>query len=250
MKNSFVIFSCVLALLACDNRQGSGSGSWSGFGQGTKVEGPIVEEILTLETFDALNLQGPFPVRITQGPEQKVTARGHANIIAKLATEVKNREWQVDLQSGNYGNYELTVDITVPLMRAIELDGAGSITMEGFNRWENFAVEIDGVGSLMILGSRGQMGRVVIDMKGTGSFEVPDDQALLADFLDVDLDGVGSLNAYGIETKSAQVNLDGVGSVNIYATEDLKIDLDGVGSVNYRGNPKLTRDINGFGESE
>jgi hypothetical protein len=65
--------------------------------------------------------------------------------------------------------------------------------------------------------------------------------------LDIDLNGMGSVNALGIKARKAVVDLDGMGSVNLNVSDELDVQLDGMGSVNYTGDPKVTSDIDGMG---
>ena len=75
-------------------------------------------------------MEGADDVFISYGPEQKVEVSGHSNIISRIKTEVHNGIWDMELENGNYGRYELTYYITLPTIEKITYSGSGNIRVD------------------------------------------------------------------------------------------------------------------------
>jgi Putative auto-transporter adhesin, head GIN domain len=68
-----------------------------------------------------------------------------------------------------------------------------------------------------------------------------------ADVLDLNLSGVGSFQGEAFKTKRATVRNSGVGSAVVNVSEQLDADLSGVGSIEYVGSPQVQRSGRGLG---
>ena len=62
------------------------------------------------------------------------------------------------------------------------------------------------------------------------------------------IDGIGSLEAFGLVVKEAKATVDGVGSIEISCSDKLDAEVSGMGSVKYRGNPAVSKQIDGLGK--
>lgn len=69
------------------------------------------------------------------------------------------------------------------------------------------------------------------------------------DRLEVEMDGVGEADLRDLEAKEAHVDVDGVGSVICNVTESLDARVDGMGNIKYYGDPPQVREsVDGFGK--
>ncbi|MFS8117048.1 MAG: GIN domain-containing protein [Microcoleus sp.] len=68
-----------------------------------------------------------------------------------------------------------------------------------------------------------------------------------ADVLDLTLSGVGSYQGEAFQTKQATVRNSGVGSAVVNVSEQLEADLSGVGSIEYVGSPQVQKSGRGLG---
>jgi hypothetical protein len=68
-----------------------------------------------------------------------------------------------------------------------------------------------------------------------------------SDALDLSLSGVGSFQGEAFQTKQATVRNSGVGSAVVNVSEQLDTDLSGVGSIEYVGSPQVRRSGRGLG---
>jgi hypothetical protein len=69
-----------------------------------------------------------------------------------------------------------------------------------------------------------------------------------ADVLDLTLSGVGSFKGEELKTKQATVRNSGVGSAVVNVSDQLDADLSGVGSVEYVGSPQVRKSGRGLGD--
>jgi hypothetical protein len=69
-----------------------------------------------------------------------------------------------------------------------------------------------------------------------------------ADSLDLSLEGVGGYQGEGFKTKQATVRSEGVGGAVLNVSDQLDISVSGIGTVEYIGSPKVQKSGNGLGQ--
>jgi len=167
-------------------------------------QGSITTETLYLQEFSGIAAAGADNVFISYGPEQKVEVTGHPNIISRIQTDVNNGIWQMELERGTYGKYELTYYITLPSIDKISYSGSGNVSV-------NSSMETDYL-ELSLLGS--------CNFKGF---------SMSADYCQVDISGSGNCEISAM--KSLDVSIDGSGSVFYKGTPSIKDHISGSGRV-------------------
>lgn len=148
--------------------------------------GTIASEILSLQDFSKINMDGVDDVIITYGSEQKVEVTGHPNIISRIQTEVSDDTWHMGLERGNYGHYELTYYLTLPLLEKVSYDGSGNVTISG--PMEEDYLEVYLMGSCSFYGFSLHAESCQVDITGSGNCEIT-----AGGSLDVSIDGSGSV---------------------------------------------------------
>lgn len=115
------------------------------------------------------------------------------------------------------------VDAVLPEVKDFVLDVAGAVDGEiQFGSLEALDVEIDGAGSLELLGRCGKA--------------------------EVTVNGAGSIDAETLICTEAEVTINGAGSCKIHVTDTLDAEVNGVGSVRYFGKPQtVNRAVDGLG---
>ena len=172
----------------------------------TRIEGngAITTNILQVDDFDKISLEGADDVIISYGPVQEVRVTGHSNIISKIQTEVSNGTWFMELERGTYGSYELTYNITVPGLEEVSNIGSGNVTVSD-------PISVDHM-KVYLLGSGGFYGFPLsastcqVDISGSGNCEVT-----VNNDLDVVIEGSGSVYYKG--SPSIDVDINGSGRV-------------------------------------
>lgn len=167
--------------------------------------GPVVTKSLQLDDFTGINLVGVDDVFISYGSELSVLAEGHENIIDRIKTDVHNNTWDIELEEGNYRNYELTYYLVLPQLVKVSNTGTGNVVIEDFQKQESLSVSILGTGSF--LGFPMEVNTCEIEITGTGNCEVTVDS-----LLEVSIDGTG--NVYYKGNPQVDADIVGTGSVS------------------------------------
>jgi hypothetical protein len=173
----------------------------------TSIEGfgTITTKTLQVDEFTGIRMEGVDNVFITYGAEQKVTVTGHPNIISRIKTDVSNNTWNIELERGTYGHYELTYYLTLPRIERIYNCGTGDVVINDFISQDELAVKIVGTGNF--LGFPLAAKNCSIDISGTGDCEVT-----VEDRLDVNIDGSGHVYYNG--NPIIHENISGSGTVS------------------------------------
>jgi len=166
--------------------------------------GTITTETLDLHDFSGISLEGSDNVFIAYGPEQKVVVTGHPNIISRIQTDVYSGTWNVELEHGNYGRYELTYYITLPFIEEVSNTGSGMVSITDPMETEHLDIYLTGSGGFSGFALSAQSCQVNIN--GSGNCEVS-----TALRLDVSITGSGSVFYKG--TPSIKDHISGSGRV-------------------------------------
>ncbi len=84
-----------------------------------------------------------------------------------------------------------------------------------------------------------------VTLSGVGNFYLT---GPFQDYLEIELNGVGNVEAYDLPVYNANVDINGTGNVEVRAKDLLEVDIDGLGNVYYQGHPEIHADVNGLGE--
>lgn len=166
--------------------------------------GTITTKTLQVDDFTSINIEGVDDVIITYGTEQEVTVTGHPNIIGRIKTKVSNKTWNIELEEGNYRNYELTYYLTLPVIENITSIGTGNVVITDFISQENLWVNLIGTGNFH--GFPMTVKNCTVEISGSGDCEVSVETRL-----DVTIIGSGSVHYKG--NPSINTNISGSGSV-------------------------------------
>jgi len=166
--------------------------------------GTITTETLYLRDFTGIAVEGADDVIISYGPEQKVEVTGHPNIIDLIKTDVSNETWYMELERGNYGDYELTYHITLPFIEKIRCEGSGNVMVSGPMEVET--LELSLMGSCNFSGFSMRTQNCQVDLTGSGNCEITAEKTL-----DASLDGSGNVLYKG--QPAINVNISGSGRV-------------------------------------
>ena len=166
--------------------------------------GKITTKTLELNDFNSINMLGVDDVIISYGAEQKVTVTGHPNIISRIKTKVANKTWNIELEDGNYGNYELTYYLTLPVIEKITSEGTGDVVITDFISQDNISVNLIGTGNFN--GFPMTVKNCNVDISGTSNCEISVETSLDATI-------IGSGSVYYKGNPSINTNISGSGSV-------------------------------------
>jgi hypothetical protein len=166
--------------------------------------GKIDTVILAVDEFSGIALTGVSDVYIVYGETQEVKVSGHPNIISHIETDVINGVWFMELQNGNYTNYELTFYLTLPLLNQVSSTGTGNVHITQFI--DQPRLEIDLLGSGSIMGFPMKIADCQISIEGSGDCEVN-----VSETLDAHIKGSGSIYYKG--SPGITTNIKGSGTL-------------------------------------
>ncbi len=185
------------------------------------VGDPITEEIF-LDDFDGFIINSSIDVTLRQGPEQRVFVTAQPNLIDLINTNVVREEWTIDFVENVRGNGRTSIEITIPDIRSIKIDGSGDVV--GLNDMDLSTLDIwiDGSGDVELFGT--------------------------VDKQFIKIDGSGDIENFDLLSFETEVEIDGSGDVDITADNYLDVNIDGSGDVRFRGNPRIQLSDDGSGD--
>ncbi|MEM9548733.1 MAG: head GIN domain-containing protein [Bacteroidota bacterium] len=211
MKNWIFLFAfLVIGFTACQEDESEIVGS-----------DVIISEDRDEAEFDRIDVSSIINVNVTYDLTQTIVVTANDNIIDRVNTVVGANTLSISLQDGSYDNVTITVDITIPDLRAIQNEGTGNVNINDFLNLDDLSIESIGTGSINAQGS--------------------------ADKLSIELTGTGSFKGFDFITKTTDADLTGTGNIEIHCTDKLEGSITGTGSIFYRGNPDVDVSITGTG---
>lgn len=188
-------------------------------------KGPVVSERREVASFDSIDMDGAAKLEIAIGEPASVQIHGREGVVSRLETEVRGdtlhiktrkRDWVIGNSSSR-----LTVNITVPRLESLELQGGNDVSVTGLHGGDT---QIKAAGAANIVAD-GKLEKLKVRMTGAGH---------------ADLSKLAVLDA--------SVTVDGVGSVIVNARDSLDATMNGVGAIFYSGTPqRVNTRMNGLG---
>lgn len=179
--------------------------------------------------------EGAFAVQVTAEPDEQ------KNVITRVEGDTLVIETR-DEHHWLHHRGEVSASITLPHFRAVSVDGAGDVTIEGVHAGA-VGLAIHGAGNIDFAG---QAKTVAIELTGAGSVTFGQGHV---DSLSVDLSGAGNVRARQLVTRDANVDLRGAGSVDLTADGGaLSLGMHGIGSIHWYGTASaLSTEADGLG---
>ena len=256
-----VIFASVL-LTALSTGSALADG-WFDFGRrGERGSGDVVTEQREVSPFERIRLECSADLIVTVGNDVSVSVTTDDNLQDNIITEVIRRRTLLVDSDGSYRTRRgVLVEITVPTLTLIEVDGSGDVEITGLNN-QTFEVELDGSGDIEFHGKIDELdielhgsGQIVVDdltsetvnirSKGSGDIEMRGETELL----EISMHGSGDIDARRLKAIDAVVRVHGSGDAEIYAESDFEGAVYGSGDIDVYGNPdNLDRHVSGSGD--
>jgi hypothetical protein len=181
------------------------------------------DQVRNVPAFTSISVHGPISVIVDAGKAQSLTMRGDARFIQDVTSEVVNGELRLRTREKKNISWkgDPRVVITVPALRALDVEGAGEIRLNQI-RGERLDVNYRGAGSMNINGE-------------VKTFK------MLAE-------GVGEVNAKAFAADNVDVTFHGIGEVSVNARNRLDAVVQGMGNLVYYGKPRtVNKTASGIG---
>lgn len=201
----------------------------------------LASEARTLEPFRSIRVTNAADVTIEQGDAQSLTIRTDTNILPLISTKVEHGCLVISDLEKNLKPSELTVEIIVPELEAIDITGVSDVRGRGVLTGDSFKISVSGSADVDLRLDVGKLqtrvtGACDLDLNGKAKTQV------------IQISGSGDVSASDLATVSTDLEISGHGDCVVAASDKLNIEISGVGQVRYRGQPEVTKSITGLGD--
>jgi hypothetical protein len=210
--------------------------------------------------FDSIELNTSSNVDVTIGVEYSVVLKGDIDRINKmeldrsgdtLVISGQNNSGFFGLFSGGSDNGNLIIEVTMPDIERMHINGSGNAEIKGVDN-EEIELQIHGSGDIYVWGKSEE---VSIEIHGSGDIEMDEVSGNNVDIeihgsgnvefeggtcshLAIEIAGSGDVDARDLICNEVEVEVEGSGNSSIYAKELLIFEGEGSGSVDVFSEPK------------
>ncbi|HMN06357.1 MAG TPA: head GIN domain-containing protein [Flavobacteriales bacterium] len=204
--------------------------------------GPVEQRALDIGPFTGIEVGGAISVVIEKGSEQKVVARGQANLIDLLGTEVKSGIWKIRSPQCWRTSEPFEIHITTASQLAsIDIGGSGDVRAANVFGSGRTKLAVHGSGSIQI--DEINEKKIEVSISGSGTATLRGTCAVL----DGSISGSGDLNGRELAANEASLKISGSGDATITAISKLTAKVSGSGTVRYAGKPDIESKVSGSG---
>ena len=220
-----------------------------GCGRSQAEQGPEETRTFPLRDFDQVTLSGADDVNVIYGRDFAVAATGAPDALDRLdirtegatliVAQKEDKGWKIgwDTKSAS-----ALVTVTLPMIRAATLSGAGDLNVSSATPEDAFAARLSGSGDMTVANSRAKA--VDLTLTGAGSMKLRG----VADTVKAQLTGSGSIDAVALTAREVTVGLTGAGNISASASELATGTLSGVGNVDVVGPARCAVRKTGVGD--
>lgn len=170
--------------------------------------------------FDAIEFRGSGHLHVQVGAAQSLRLSCDDDFLREVTTEVHGSTLVIDYPDELRFREELSVEIVVPELCAVQGSGSVEVYLEG------------------VQGSRLQLG-----VSGSGNMQASGKVEHLA----ASISGSGALRLAALSTDSADVRISGSGSMELDVSTSLSYAISGSGAILYSGEAKSHGTLSGSG---
>lgn len=216
----------------------------------TTGEGETIVKTVQLNSFDHFIVHGSFDVKLFPADEYRMELEGKGNIIEMINTVVEGDEYNLELKnSGCVKNMDMKINLFVPGLKSIALQGSGEIISDEILNYKNLDLSIKGSGDISI---KVNAEEITADIKGSGDMNLHADCRELtaeisgsgdikaegsAEELNVEVRGSGNFKGGNFYSESCDVDIKGSGDADVNCSVSLKANTKGSGNITYSGKP-------------
>jgi len=204
-------------------------------------EGPVTEEMRDLKPFNEIELDILANVYLYQDTGFAFKMSAQENLHKHIETRVSGDKLNIGIRESCYrSEEEVRIEISMPGLEKVELNGSGSII--GVTRFEieDLEIDISGSGDIRfdLIGEK-----IEVDIAGSGDIQLKGTTQKFKG----DITGSGNIGAENLTTYKSDIDISGSGNCSVYAHDYLKISVTGSGDVIYGGTPEIKSHITGSG---
>lgn len=200
-------------------------------------------EVRQLPSFQAVRASEAIDVYLKKGDKETAKVEVSGVELDEVLTEVNGTTLKVHMREGNYhGKRTVKVYVTYRSVNRLSASSASNVFSEGTIQATSMDINVSSAGSVEI---SLQAESVVVDASSAGDVVIEGK----ARSIDVEASSAGDIDAYNLETETAQARVSSGGSAKINVTKELEAHASSGGNVRYRGNPMKTNTDSSSGGS-
>ncbi|BDG01597.1 head GIN domain-containing protein [Anaeromyxobacter oryzae] len=158
-----------------------------------------------LPAFTAIRLEGRLDADVKVGAPQAVAVTIDSNLQGHVRTRVERDTLVVETDELSYRGPG-RVEVTVPSLWALHLEGSGDVSIAGGSG--DLELRVDGSGDLRW---KGGAGKLKVEIEGSSNVKLEGS----ADALALSIDGSGDVEAAGLTARNATVEVSGSGDADV-----------------------------------
>ena len=191
-----------------------------------------------LSGFNALEVGGPFDVRLTQGNTESVKVEAPEELMDRITTEVSGGVLKVYDKSHNpfhwgdvFRHKKILVYVTVKDINSIVVSGSGDVKFRDGIHADKMRLRVSGSGDA---DGELEVKSLEASISGSGDLKLSGHAETSA----VRVSGSGDYSAHSLITNDTDVHVSGSGDAKVYASNKIDASVSGSGDVSYMGHPK------------
>lgn len=214
--------------------------------------GPEETQSFEFSGFTRVNVASAFEVDITRSEEFSLSVTTNENLFEYLDLKRSGDTLWIQLRPGSYSFASLEAKITMPDLFSVNISGASTGKISGFNFSHSLELNASGASSIeladvnsgntqMVISGASKLngnlnaGDTHFNISGASSAELTGQSGIM----ELTGSGASSIELRDFSATNAEVNLSGATSGTIYASGKLDVQLSGASSLRYYGNPTL-----------
>jgi hypothetical protein len=163
----------------------------------------VISQERTVEGFNGIKLDGVGNVKVHTGEDYRVVVTTDSDLQDRVLTTVNGNMLRITQKSGLFNAKELTIDVYLPELTSIALNGAGNFTVDSGNTSE-----------------------LTFSHSGTGNIDA---QNFQVQNINITHSGVGNAKIWA--TTSLNGTLSGVGNIRYRGNPTINVNRTGIGSI-------------------
>ena len=193
--------------------------------------GDLVTVEESVSGFDRLDISHTFDADIIQSQTYGLVVELDDNLVEYLIIEQRGDTLLLGLEDDqSYNNITLKAQISMPVLRAIELSGASDVKFTQFSSSNPFDVEISGASSVE---GDIEAGDVAIDLSGASDIRLSG----RGNDLKLDASGSSEVDLSDFSVNNAELDLSGASDATVNVSGRLDVSASGASDVKYIGSP-------------
>jgi len=198
------------------------------------VVGKDVKQMET-KVFEAIEIRGVVELNLKQG-NHKVIISDNKRYLKPFEYTVKDGLSMLQIATKNDMDDVPELDIWLPDLKKLLLEGASSIDLENFEL-DEFVLIAEGAHSIDI--DNIEVNYFKLEAEGAGTYKFDG----VAKVFDLNSEGLANINAIKLKTENTTVNIEGAAVGQFWVTENFEINIEGPASIKYKGEPKVKKSI-------